>query len=215
MHRYVVGLVLLFLGLTATVADAQQGSSAIRGRVTDEQGAVLPGVSILVTHAESGTIRETTTTGDGDYLVPGLIPGPYKISAQLAGFSRVTQGDLNVRIGMTLQVDLSLKVGAVEENITVTAEAPQVDLTSAQVGGNVGSADLTNLPSGSRNFTSMVALLPGVVYNAAADSSSDSVTINGQSSTGVVYLMDGGSNSDDLRGGSSGAQARPALEAIQ
>jgi outer membrane receptor for ferrienterochelin and colicin len=60
-----------------------------------------------------------------------------------------------------------------------------------------------------------VALLPGVVYNAAADSSSDSVTINGQSSTGVVYLMDGGSNSDDVRGGSSGAQARPALEAIQ
>ena len=61
----------------------------------------------------------------------------------------------------------------------------------------------------------MVALLPGVVYNAAADSSSDSVTINGQNGSGVVYLMDGGSNNDDLRGGSSGAQARPPLEAIQ
>ena len=58
-------------------------------------------------------------------------------------------------------------------------------------------------------------MLPGVVYNAAADSSSDSVTINGQNVSGVVYLMDGGSNNDDLRGGSSGAQARPALEAIQ
>ena len=102
-----------------------------------------------------------------------------------------------------------------EAIVTVTAESPQVDLTTAQVGGSVGSGDLTNLPSGSRNFTAMVALLPGVVYNAAADSSSDSVTINGQAATGVVYLMDGGSNNDDLRGGSSGAQARPPLESIQ
>ena len=136
MHRYVSGLLLL-LCLTAAVAEAQQGSSAIRGRVTDEQMAVLPGVSILVTHAESGTIRETTTNEDGTYLIQGLLPGPYKVSAQLTGFRRVTQEDLVVRIGMTLQVDLALKIGAVEENITVTAEAPQVDLTSAQVGGNV------------------------------------------------------------------------------
>ena len=96
----------------------------------------------------------------------------------------------------------------------MTAESPQIDLTSAQVSGSVNSGDLTNLPSGSRNFTQMVALLPGVVYNPAADSSSDSVTINGQNGSGVVYLMDGGSNNDDLRGGTAGAQA-PALETIQ
>src|SRR5262245_33781651 len=136
MRRYLPVPALLLLLLTTSVAEAQQGSSAIRGRVTDEQNAVLPGVSIVVTHAESGTIREATTTGDGTYLVQGLLPGPYKVSAQLTGFRRVTQEDLVVRIGTTLQVDLSLKVGAVEENITVTAEAPQVDLTSAQVGGN-------------------------------------------------------------------------------
>jgi hypothetical protein len=206
--------ILLVLG-SYSVAEAQQGVGSIRGRVTDEQKGVLPGVAIIVTHAESGTIRETTSGDDGTYLVPGLIPGPYKISAQLSGFSRLTQEDILLRIGVTLTVDLALKVGAVEENITVTAESPQVDLTTAQVGGSVNSGDLTNLPSGSRNFTSLVALLPGVVYNAAADSSSDSVTINGQASTGVVYLMDGASNNDDLRGGSSGAQARPPMEGIQ
>jgi Carboxypeptidase regulatory-like domain/TonB dependent receptor-like, beta-barrel/TonB-dependent Receptor Plug Domain len=211
-------LIALFIVLVLgsySVAEAQQGVGSIRGRVTDEQKAVLPGVAIIVTHAESGTIRETTSGDDGTYLVQGLIPGPYKISAQLSGFSRLTQEDLLLRVGVTLTVDLALKVGAVEENITVTAESPQVDLTTAQVGGSVNSGDLTNLPSGSRNFTSLVALLPGVVYNAAADSSSDSVTINGQASTGVVYLMDGASNNDDLRGGSSGAQARPPMEGIQ
>jgi hypothetical protein len=215
MHRYVTVPVLLLLSAFVAVVEAQQGGSAIRGRVTDEQKGVLPGVMIVVTHQESGTIRETTTTNDGTYLVPGLVPGPYRITAQLTGFSRLSQEDLVLRIGATLQVDLALRIGPVEENVTVIAESPQVDLTSAQVGGSVNSGDLTNLPSGSRNFTGMVALLPGVVLNAAADSSSDSVTINGQNASGVVFLMDGGSNNDDLRGGTAGAQARPALETIQ
>lgn len=212
VRRALAGLGLLFL---ATSAVAQQGASAIRGRVTDTQQAILPGVAIVVTHQESGTVRETVTNTDGTFLVPGLVPGPYRVTADLAGFRRLVREDLVLRIGATLQVDLELQVGGREENVVVTAEAPQVDLTSVQVGGNVGSGELTELPSASRNFTSMVALLPGVVYNAASDSSSDSVTINGQHGSGVVYLLDGGSNNDDLRGGSAGAQARPPLDSIQ
>src|SRR5262245_21670219 len=205
--------ILMVCCLASTVA--AQGGSAIRGRVTDEQQAVLPGATILVTHSESGTIRETVTGPDGTFLVPGLIPGPYRVVAELSGFSRLTRDDIVLRVGLTTQLDLTLRVGGLQESVTVTAEAPQVDLSSTQVGGNVSTAEIENLPSGSRNFTSMVALLPGVVLNAAADSSSDSVTINGQHGSGVVYMMDGGSNNDDLRGGSSGAQARPPLESIQ
>ena len=207
----------IFLGcsLFAAVAGAQQGGAAIRGRITDQEGGVLPGVALVITHAESGTVRETLTGPDGTYLVPGLLPGPYKITAQVQGFTTLTQEDLVLRIGTTLQVDLALRVGAMEESLTVTAEAPQVDLTSAQVGGSLATGEIRDLPSSSRNFTSLVSLLPGVVYNASADSSSDSVTINGQNASGVVFLMDGGSNNDDLRGGTAGAQARPPLEAIQ
>ena len=97
----------------ATAVEARQGGSAIRGRITDEQKGVLPGVTIVVTHQENGTVRETTSGDDGTYLVPGLVPGPYRITAELAGFSRLTQEDLVLRIGATLQVDLSLRVGAV------------------------------------------------------------------------------------------------------
>ena len=201
--------------LLATAADAQQGGSALRGRVTDQQGAILPGVSITVTHAESGTIRETVSGADGTYLVPALNPGPYKVTAELEGFSRLNREDLVVRIGTTLEVDLQLRVGAREESVTVTAQSPLVDVTSAQVGGNVTTAEIANLPSGNRNYTSLVAILPAVVYNRASDGQSDSVTINSQPGTGVVYQLDGGSNNDDLRGGSAGAQARPAIEAIQ
>jgi hypothetical protein len=214
--RRSIQVVLMVLGvLTAAPVMAQQGGSAIRGLVTDEQQGVLPGVAITITHVENGNVRETSTGADGTYLVPSLVPGPYRVSAQLEGFNRLLREDVVLRIGSTLQVDLMLRVGSMAENVTVTAEAPQVDLTSAQVGGAVSTGEIENLPSGSRNFTGLVALLPGVVYNQAGDSSSDSVTINGQHGSGVVYLMDGGSNNDDLRGGSAGAQARPPLEAIQ
>jgi hypothetical protein len=215
MRPHRVGSVILCSFLVASTAAAQQGSSAIRGRVVDQADAVLPGVAITITHAESGTVRETVSGPDGTYLVPGLIPGPYNVTAQLQGFSRLTREDLVVRVGTTLQVDLTLRVGGVEENLTVRAEAPQVDLTAAQVGGNVSTAEIANLPSGNGNFTGLIAILPGVVYNRASDGQSDSVTINGQPGTGVVYQLDGGSNNDDLRGGSAGAQTRPALESIQ
>jgi len=207
--------VLVAVMLVSSAAAAQQGGSSIRGRITDPQQGILPGVAIIVTHQESGTTRETVTGSDGTYLVPGLVPGPYRISAELSGFRRHVQSDIVLRIGATLQVDFVLQVGGLEENVTVIAETAQVDLTSVQVGGNVSSGELKDLPSAARNFTGLVALLPGVVYNAASDSSSDSVTINGQHGSGVVFLMDGGSNNDDLRGGSSGAQARPPLESIQ
>jgi carboxypeptidase family protein len=208
----IAGFFVFFLG---AAAEAQQGSSAIRGRVVDSSNAILPGVAITVTHAESGTVRETVSGADGTYLVSGLIPGPYRVTAELQGFRRLTQEDLVLRIGTTLQVDVALQVGGVEENLTVRAEAPQVDLSSAQVGGNVSTAEIANLPSGNGNFTGLIAILPGVVYNRASDGQSDSVTINGQPGTGVVYQLDGGSNNDDLRGGSAGAQTRPGLEAIQ
>ena len=214
MHRTVILLVLLLLSWVVPAVEAQQGGSAIRGLVTDEQKGVLPGVSIVVTHQENGTVRETTTGPDGTFLVPGLVPGPYRIQVELTGFSRLVREDIVLRVGATLQLDLSLRVGAVQESLTVTAQAPQVDLTSAQVGGNVSTAEIAELPSVNRNFTAFVGLLPGVVYNPSA-TGSDSVTINGQHGAGVQYLMDGGSNNDDLRGGGAGAQTRTAMEAIQ
>jgi hypothetical protein len=149
MRGYCMRVAFAIVGsfFLVTLAQAQQGGSAIRGRVADQQNAILPGVAIVVTHAESGTIRETVTGADGTFLVPGLVPGPYRITAQLQGFSRLTQENLVLRVGSTLQVDLVMRIGAMEESLTVTAEAPQVELTSAQVGGNVSAGDIESTAS--------------------------------------------------------------------
>ena len=184
--------------LFSATSEARQGVAGIRGRVTDEQKGVLPGATVTATHRESGIARNHQRQR-WHLLHPLTGPGPYRLEAQLAGFNKYQVEDILLRVGATVQIDCTLQVGGLTESVTVTSEAPQVDLT--EVGGTVNSAELTNLPSGNRNFTSFVALLPGVVYNPTSDSSSDNVTINGQHGSGVVFLMDGGSNNDDLRGG--------------
>jgi hypothetical protein len=80
------------LVVAAAVAEAQQaGGSAMRGRVTDQQQAVLPGVRVVVTHTESGTFREETVTGpDGTYFVTGIVPGPYRVTGELQSFKKFT-----------------------------------------------------------------------------------------------------------------------------
>jgi len=204
-----IGIVLLLPDVTG----AQVSGAAIRGRVIDTQQGVLPGVAVVMTHAESGTFRETVTGTDGTYFITGIVPGPYRVSASLSGFKRLTR-QLRLTVGETITLELVLEVGTVAESVTVTAEAPQVDMTSAQIGSNVTTAEIAELPSVNRNFTGYVGLLPGVVYNPSP-AGSDSVTINGQHASGVLFQMDGGSNNDDLRGGGAGAQARTAVEAIQ
>ena len=199
----------------AALAHAQQvGGSAIQGRVIDDQGAVLPGVSVVVTHQDSGTFRETTTGVDGTWFVTGIPPGRYRVAADLQGFKKFQQDDINLVLGSTATVEVKLEVGGFTETITVSGEVPQVDLTSAQVGGNVASQEITELPSPTRNFIAFVAMLPGVQLNPSAEGS-DSLSINGQSNNQVNFVLDGGNNTDDNSASASGAQARTPLEAVQ
>jgi hypothetical protein len=214
MHR--MGLFVMFGTLfVAAVASAQQlGGSAMQGRVVDDSGAVLPGVNIVITHVESGTFRETVSGADGTYFVNGLPPGRFRITGDLVGFKKTTLEDVMLTLGATLTVELKLEVGDVQETVTVTSEAPQVDFTSAQVGGNVASKEILDLPSPTRNFIAFVAMLPGVQLNPSAEGS-DSISINGQSNNQVNFILDGGNNTDDNSASPSGAQARTPLEAVQ
>src|SRR5262245_48579387 len=121
---------------------AQQGTSEISGRVTDEQGAVLPGVAIVVTNEATGQFRATNSGEEGTYLASQLVPGRYKVVAKLMGFRTMERNDLVLQVGTTLTINLALAVGVVEETITVTGQAPLIDTTSARVGGNIGTEEL-------------------------------------------------------------------------
>ena len=118
-------------------------------------------------------------------------------------------------VGTTLTINLSLPLGGIEESVTVTGQSPLVDTTTATVGGNVGTAELSELPAMNRNYFAAVALLPGVQFSPSNQMGNDTIVANGQTTQNTNVSVDGGYNSDDALGTSSGAQVRTPLEAVQ
>ena len=211
-------IALLFLGflVVSNFAFAQQGTADLRGRVSDQQGAVLPGVTIVVRHQESGLFRETITGADGTFLMSGMTPGMYEVSAELASFKKYTQRDVRLEVGRTTPVELKLEVGGLTEAVTVTSEAPLVDTTTQEIGGRISQQEFVDTPSFNRNFAGYLGMLPGVVATISATTfGADSISVAGQNVRNVNYTMDGSNNNDTFNGGNGGAQARVPVEAVQ
>src|SRR5262245_60644861 len=208
MRRVSIGVILGVLLLLAAPLHAQQGTSSVAGKVTDEQGAILPGASIVLTNEESGVFREVTSSGEGTYVVSALPPGRYKIVAKLEGFRAMERGGLVVALGTTLTADLQLRVGGLEETVTVSGQAPLVDTSSVRVGGNINADELSELPAMNRNYFSAVALLPGVQFSPSTQMGNDTIIAAGQSNQNNNVTVDGGYNADDALGTSAGAQVR-------
>jgi hypothetical protein len=211
----VASLSALILFAVSTPLFAQQGTAQIVGKITDEQGALLPGVDVVVTNQETGVFREVTTSTEGTYVVAQIVPGTYKVLARLTGFRTMERSGLILQVGTTLTINLALPVGGIEESVTVTGQSPLVDTTSARVGGNVGTAELSELPAMNRNYFAAVALLPGVQFSPSNQMGNDTIVASGQSSQGNNVTVDGGYNMDDALGATSGAQTRTPLEAVQ
>lgn len=216
MRLQLVALLIGFLALSSTVADAQQGVSSIRGRVVDSQGGVLPGVSVVITHQESGNYRQVQSNVDGTYFVTGIVPGLYRVEAELSGFKKYTRTGVLLEVGTTMTLEVVMDVGTLEETVTVTGDAPLVDLTSSQVGGNVSEKELTELPNATRNWLGFVGLLPGIqVQSTTVSFGGDTINVNGQSSRNNNFTVDGGGNNDDYYGQAFGGQTRTAIESVQ
>jgi Carboxypeptidase regulatory-like domain/TonB dependent receptor len=208
----VLGVLLAF----AATAAAQQGTTEIRGKVTDEQGSAIPGATVTIRNQETGMFRETISGSDGTYFISAVTPGKYHVTGELQGFKKRMLSDVVLEVGKTATLDVQLAVGAIEESVTVTAESQLVDTSSKEIGGNITSRELVALPSINRNFVGLIGVLPGIVPNVSTDSvGSDAIITNGRESRNNNYLVDGANNFDDVNGGRSGTQARTALEAIQ
>jgi hypothetical protein len=215
-RNYALAISFILLIATATAATAQQGTAEIRGRVSDSSGAAVPGVTVVVRNQASGVFRQGVSTADGTYFLAGVVPGQYEITAELSGFRKYSHKDVRLEVGKTSSVDIRLEVGGMTEDVTVSAEAPIVDVTSKEVGGSLTNLDLVSLPSSNRNFVGFIGLLPGIVPSISTESfGSDSVSVNGQDARNNNYLVDGANNNDDVIGQRAGTQARTPIESIQ
>lgn len=194
---------------------AQQGTSEIGGRVTDTQGGILPGCTIVITNEETGIYREVATSVGGSYFVPHLVPGRYRISAKLAGFKGLERHGVVLQVGQTTTLDLVLEVGTLAESVTVTAETPLIDLSTTEVGGHISSAELQELPAANRNYMAFIGNVPGTVFVPSGEFLNDSFQANGQPTAANNIVFDGANNTDEQRGSNVGGQTRAANESIQ
>ncbi len=211
-----MAILLLTVSASASPALAQQGTADLRGRVVDQQGAALPAVPIVVTNQASGLFRETVSGADGSFLLSGMNPGVYEVTAELSGFKKYQTRDVELGVGRSTQVEIRLEVGGIEESVTVTGESPLVDTSSKAIGGNVSAREFVDLPSFNRNFAGYLALVPGVVASVSTTTfGADSISVAGQNVRNVNYTMDGSNNNDTFNGGNGGAQARVPVEAVQ
>ena len=217
MRRFVIVLMLALLAAVARPAVAQQSLyAAVQGKVVDDSGAGIPGSVVIVTHQESGIFRQVVSTEDGSYYITGIVPGPYRITAELAGFNKFERRDLQLTIGNTATIEIKLSVGSLQESLTVTGQAPLVDTSSKQIGANIGTAELNALPILNKNWMFAVSLAPGVqVQSSTASFACESLIVGGGSNRSGNFSVDGGGNNDDYLGSSCGSQVRPALEAVQ
>ena len=202
--------------LLATPLFAQQGTTELRGRVVDSGGGALPGVTVTVRNQATGMYRETVSSEDGSFIASSLTPGTYEATASLQGFKKFSRQGLILEVGKTATIEVKLEVGSFNETVNVTAESPLVDVTSKEIGGNITSETLTQMPSVNGNFIGFIGLLPGIVPSICTESfGSDSVSVNGQDPRNNNYTVDGGNNNDDVIGQRAGMQARTPIEAIQ
>src|SRR5260221_9328332 len=151
------------LALLPAIAAAQGTTGSISGTVFDEQKGVVPGVTILVTQVDTGTERSQVSDDHGRYRVLNLSPGPYKITASLSGFRPVLRDQLTVAIGKDVLVDIEMRLGGIEEQVTVTGETSNVSIGSTTAGGVVTTRQIAELPLNGRSFMQLATLQPGVI----------------------------------------------------
>jgi hypothetical protein len=204
-----------FLLASILPAFAQQGTAEIGGKVTDTQGAVLPGVTVVVINEDTGLAREVVTGSGGAYLVPQIVPGRYRVTAKLSGFKALDRRGITLTVGQTTTLDLMLEVGELAETITVTSEAPLIDISTAEVGGHISSDELQELPAANRNYMAFVGNVPGTVFVPSGEFLNDSFQANGQPTAANAIIFDGSNNTDEQRGSNVGGQTRAANESIQ
>src|SRR5687768_2250040 len=159
--RVMSALLIVFVSLASSVA-AQEARGTIQGRVVDASGAAVPGATVEVLNIATGVVTPSTSNEEGSYRVPFLIPGNYTVTVMLTGFSKFVSEPIEVHVADLLTVDATLKVGALTDEVTVTAVAATLDRTTAELGQVVDARRIAELPIREGSPVELVILAPGV-----------------------------------------------------
>ena len=194
-------LAIVLLALPVAVS-AQQATGKILGTITDPQGAVLPGVTVVISNPATQVSSSAVTDKDGFYQVLDLPIGAYRITCELRGFKRISTMTPPLEINQAMRIDLKMELGAVQETVTVESQPAGVDTVNATLGDSITSRPIVNMPLNGRNALDLAKLQAGVLETNTTAGTSNSqqgtFSVSGSKSDSVTYLLDGGLNNDLL-----------------
>lgn len=220
---WVVALAVVF-ALGSTVAMAQQVTGSISGTVTDPTGASVKGATVTLTNTDRGQdVRTLTTNSDGFYTAPTLPLGHYSVKVEAPGFKTETVTNLVLHISDKLTVNKQLSVGGASQEVTVQANAVQLNLQDATSATLISGTQVRELSLNNRNYEQLVALQPGVSYgggdqlyiglsNPSGQTNVVSFSVNGNRNSANNWTLDGADNVD--RGSNLTLLAYPSVDAI-
>ena len=219
---------LVTLALLFAIPALAQTTATIVGTITDSSGAILPGAQVTARNVDTALTRTVSTSEAGAYRIEFLPVGNYVVEVSANGLNKTNRTGIVLQVNDTARVDISLTVGPVSENVTITEAAPAINTSSAEIGRTIDSTEITNLPLVERNVYALLDLTPGVQSNnngvASASTGTNSLIlgfpeqrtlINGgvDGGTGSVnYYLDGGNNMTNLR---NTGNSLPNPDAIQ
>ncbi len=184
--------------LSSRVVPAQEATGKIVGTIFDQQGAVIPGAKVAVTNVATGVTSEGLADKTGYFEVPNLPIGTYNVTVEQQGFEKATTQAKELQINQTLRFNITMKVGAATESVTVEAQVSGVETENPTVGGTVIGPEIQEAPLNGRNVLDLALLQPGVI---PANPAVGGYGIGGGRMDSITYLLDGGLNNDLLDNG--------------
>src|SRR5689334_5512883 len=189
--------VALVLGLSVS-AHAQTGAGQITGLLTDQSGAAAPGVTVTAINQATNVDYPAVSNNAGNYTINGLPVGTYVVKAELSGFKTSTTKPFQLEAKQIARLDVKLSLGALEDKVEVTAEAPVLQTESATVGEVISGNTVQSLPLNGRNTGQLALLLPGAVtpnpqsfVNQSRNFSGGRPYVNGNREQTNNYMIDG------------------------
>ena len=204
---------LAVIAIFSLTAFAQVTTAPISGTISDQNGAVVAGATIIVKHSETGGEFRATSSGNGTYTVPSLAVGTYTIRITAPGFKQAEVRDVKIDAGVPATVNITLEVGAATESVVVQGGAEILQTQSANISTTLNANQIASLPLISRNPVNFVVLLPGV--NTPRDNRNS--TINGLPESAIDITLDGINIQDNFNKTGDGLFARvpPSLDSVQ